>query len=128
MNKNLTDGGTPEAKIDSSLMFSKVKYSDVNVTCGYAYNWVFAKNWLFNASLSVGVAYNSSKSDNESEHLDITNFSFKNVNLDGIGRFGVVWNNTHWYAGASTIIHSYNYKKNSFLPTIRLAHSIFMWA
>jgi hypothetical protein len=23
------------------------------------------------------------------------------VNLDGIGRFGIVWNNTHWYAGAS---------------------------
>lgn len=114
LNKNLTDGETPEAKIDSSLMFSKVKYSDVNVTCGYAYNWVFAKNWLFNASLSVGVAYNRSKSDNESEHLDITNFSFKNVNLDGIGRFGVVWNNTHWYAGASTIIHSYNYKKKQF--------------
>ena len=114
LNKNLTNGGTPEAKIDSSLMFSKVKYSDVNVTCGYAYNWVFAKNWLFNASLSVGVAYNSSKSDNEREHLDITNFSFKNVNLDGIGRFGIVWNNTHWYAGASTIIHSYNYKKKQF--------------
>lgn len=114
LNKNLTNGGTPEAKIDSSLMFSKVKYSDVNVTCGYAYNWVFAKNWLFNASLSVGVAYNSSKSDNEREHLDITNFSFKNVNLDGIGRFGIVWNNTHWYAGASTIIHSYNYKEKQF--------------
>ena len=114
LNKNLTNGGTPEAKIDSSLMFSKVKYSDVNVTCGYAYNWVFAKNWLFNASLSVGVAYNRSKSDNEREHLDITNFSFKNVNLDGIGRFGIVWNNTHWYAGASTIIHSYNYKKKQF--------------
>ena len=106
--------GIDNVRIDSSLMFSKVKYSDVNVTCGYAYNWVFAKNWLFNASLSVGVAYNSSKSDNEREHLDITNFSFKNVNLDGIGRFGIVWNNTHWYAGASTIIHSYNYKKKQF--------------
>lgn len=43
LNKNLTNGGTPEAKIDSSLMFSKVKYSDVNVTCGYAYNWVLPR-------------------------------------------------------------------------------------
>ena len=51
-----------EAKIDSSLMFSKVKYSDYSATVGYGYNWVFAKNWLFNASLSVGLAYNHSKS------------------------------------------------------------------
>ncbi len=109
-------------------MFSKVKYSDVNVTCGYAYNWVFAKNWLLNASLSVGVAYNSSKSDNEREHLDITNFSFKNVNLDGIGRFGIVWNNTALVRGrqAPSSIPT-TIRKNSFLPTIRLAHSIFMW-
>ena len=102
------------AKIDSSLMFSEVKYSDVNISCGYAYNWVFAKNWLFNASLSVGLAYNQSSSDTEGEHFNFKNFDFKNVNFDGIGRFGIVWNNTKWYVGASTIIHSYNYKKSQF--------------
>lgn len=108
-------------------MFSKVKYSDVNVTCGYAYNWVFAKNWLFNASLSVGVAYNRSKSDNEREHLDITNFSFKNVNLDGIST-SVLCGTTRigTRAPAPSSIPT-TIRKNSFLPTIRLAHSIFMW-
>lgn len=102
------------SRIDSSLSFTKVKYTDVSVSCGYAYNWVFAKNWLFNASVSVGVAYNQSKSDTEHTRLDLRDFSFKNFNFDGIGRFGVVWNNTKWYAGASTIIHSYNYKKEQF--------------
>ena len=116
VDDRLNQGVPPgeQAKIDSSLMFSQVKYSDINVSCGYAYNWVFAKNWLFNASLSVGVAYNQSTSDTESEHFDIMNFRFRNVNLDGIGRFGVVWNNTRWYAGMSTIIHSYNYRKSQF--------------
>ena len=110
-----TDGGhEPSAKIDSSLMFSQVKYSDVNVSCGYAYNWVFAKNWLFDFSLSMGLAYNQSSSDVEGEHFDFKNFDFKNVNVDGIGRFGLVWNNTKWYAGMSAIIHSYNYKKSQF--------------
>ena len=28
--------------------------------------------------------------------------------------FGIVWNNTKWYAGASTVIHTYNYKKEQF--------------
>ena len=106
------DDGT--ALIDSALTFSKVNYSDFSVSCGYAYNWVFAKNWLFNASLSVGVAYNQSKSDNKSGRFELMDFSFKNLNLDGIGRFGVVWNNTKWYAGSSVIIHSYNYKKEMF--------------
>lgn len=110
-----TDGGhEPSPKIDSSLMFSQVKYSDVNVSCGYAYNWVFAKNWLFDFSLSMGLAYNQSSSDVEGEHFDFKNFDFKNVNVDGIGRFGLVWNNTKWYAGMSAIIHSYNYKKSQF--------------
>ena len=73
-------------------------------------------NWLFNASLSAGLAYNQSNSDTDGSHshLRFKDFSFKNFNLDGIGRFGVVWNNTKWYAGASTVIHSYNYKKEQF--------------
>ncbi len=63
----------------------------------------------------VGLAYNQSTSDTERNSFDLKNFRFKNVNLDGIGRFGVVWNNTRWYAGMSTIIHSYNYRKSQFL-------------
>lgn len=105
-----------ESRIDPDLKFSEINYFDVSASCGYAYNWVFAKNWLFNASLSAGLAYNQSNSDTDGSHshLRFKDFSFKNFNLDGIGRFGVVWNNTKWYAGASTVIHSYNYKKEQF--------------
>lgn len=105
-----------ESRIDPDLKFSEIKYFDISASCGYAYNWVFAKNWLFNASLSAGLAYNQSNSDTDGghSHLRFEDFSFKNFNLDGIGRFGIVWNNTKWYAGASTVIHSYNYKKEQF--------------
>ena len=104
-----------EARIDSSLMFSKVRYSDYSATVGYGYNWVFAKNWLFNASLSVGLAYNHSRSDDpELDKFNLKNFNFKNFNIDGVGRFGVVWNNDKWYAGVSSVIHSYNYHKDHF--------------
>lgn len=100
--------------VDDKLKFSEVKYTDVAVNIGYTYNWVFAKNWLFNASTSLGVAYNQSSSDTEHEKRNFIDFSFKNINFDGIGRFGLVWNNTKLYAGASAIIHSYNYKKEQF--------------
>lgn len=106
--------GEDAAHVDTMLMTSKVKYTDLSVTGGYAYNWVFAKNFLFNASLSMGLAYNSSSSDVEHKSHTIKDFNFKNFNLDGVGRFGLVWNNTRWYVGTSAIIHSYNYKKKQF--------------
>ena len=101
------------AYIDTTL-YSKVKYTDVSFSGGYAYNWVFAKNFLFNASLSVGLAYNASSSDVSHKTNLIKDFSFQNFNIDAIGRFALVWNNTRWYAGMSAIIHSYNYKREQF--------------
>ena len=102
------------ARVDSSLAFGKVKYTDISVSGGYAYNWVFAKNCLANASLSIGCAYNQSSSDTEHRRGGVKDFSFKNFNFDGISRLGIVWNNTKWYVGMSAIIHSYNYKKEQF--------------
>ncbi len=100
------------AKIDSGLMFNRVNYYDVSVSGGYAYNWVFARNWLFCASGAVAFAYKHSDGDvSEKNRLG---FSFDNFNIDGIGRFGLVYNNTRWYAGASAIIRSYNYRKSRF--------------
>lgn len=100
-------------KIDSGLMFNKVRYYDLNLSGGYAYNWVFAKDWLFCASASLALAYKRSKGD-MSEGNNALGFSFNNFNVDGIGRFGLVYNNTRWYAGASAIVHSYNYRRARF--------------
>lgn len=100
-------------EIDSGLMFKSVQYYDVNVSCGYAYNWVFAKNWLFCASGALSLAYKHSHGDMY-EKEEAFGFSFDNVNLDGIGRFGLVYNNTRWYTGMSAIVRSYNYRKSRF--------------
>lgn len=101
-----------EVKLDSGLMFNKVKYTDINVSLGYAYNWVFARNWLLCSSLSLALAYKKSKGETEKENSQ--GFDFGNFNVDGIGRFGIVWNNTKWYAGASAIVRAYNYRKSRF--------------
>lgn len=112
LNTIIEENVIPTVPLDSGLMFDKIRYTDINVSVGYAYNWVFAKNWLFAASASLAFAYKHSKGDvNQADDLD---FSFNHVNVDGIGRFGLVYNNTRWYAGASTIVHSYNYRKSRF--------------
>lgn len=101
-------GGTVE--LDKNMLFGNLKYSDISVSGGYAYNWVFARNLLFASSLSLALGYKSSSGDlAESE-----GFSFGNFNIDGVGRFGLVWNNNRWYMGASAIVHSYNYGRKQF--------------
>ena len=101
-----------DVRIDSSLMFNSVKYYDLNISAGYAYNWVFAKNWLFCSSVSGALAYKRSQGNVGREESD--DFTFKNFNLDGIIRLGLVYNNMRWYAGSSVILHSYNYHKSRF--------------
>lgn len=102
--------------LDSDLTFSKVRYSSYTLSGGYAYNWVFARNCLLAASASLGLSYKVSSGDviNESTHILSRDFSFKNFNFDGIGRFGFVWNNSKWFVGANTILHSYSYDKSHF--------------
>lgn len=99
-------------KLDDGLMINDVRYKDMKVSGGYAYNWVFIKNWLLAASIQAAVAYKYSEANAE-DGMD-NGFDFKNVNLDGIGRFGLVYNNMRWFAGASVILNSYNYRKSRF--------------
>ena len=104
----------PANPIDSTLMFSEVKYIDVSISGGYAYNWVFARNWLLAGSLSLALAYKHSAGDVLHRSFSFSDFKFNNINVDGIGRFGLVWNNSRWYAGTSTILHAYNYRRHNF--------------
>lgn len=108
-------GRGEDVKIDQDLMFRNVKYESYSVSGGYAYNWVFARNWLFAASLSMSMSYKRSYGDIHGQSgLSLRDFRFDNFNIDGTGRFGIVWNNTKFYAGASSILHSYNYSKARF--------------
>jgi len=101
-------------ELDSSLYFNKVEYSDISISGGYAYNWVFAKNWLFDVSASLGVGYKYTKGDAQDTSKFLGDFSFHRFNIDAVFRAGLVWNNTRWFAGANAIMHSYNYSESQF--------------
>ena len=100
-----------ELKLDSGMMFHDTEYNDFIISGGYAYNWVFAKDWLFCASGQLAACYKSSNGQVADEK---SGFSFDKVNLDGIGRFGLVYNNTRWYAGCSAILRTNNYRTPRF--------------
>lgn len=98
-------------KLDSGMMFNKVRYNDFMLSGGYAYNWVFAKNWLFCASAQLALCYKTSYGETADEKRG---FDFGKVNPDVIGRFGLVYNNTRWYVGASAILRTNNYRTSRF--------------
>ena len=60
------------------------------------------------------MGYKRTTGDLRSQRLRLRDFSFSNFNVDGVGRFGLVWNNTRHYAGFSAILHAYNYHKSQF--------------
>lgn len=105
---------TFEQPTDSDYRDVNVKYMDISLSGGYAYNWVFAKNWLFSASLSAAVAYKHSYGNTNESVGTHHGFSFHNFGFDAIGRFGLVFNNTKWYAGASATLNAFNYNKSNF--------------
>lgn len=101
-------------RINPSLKFSHIKYSDYSLGFGYGYNWVFAKNWASNFSLLPGIGYKKSKVDDN----DFRDESWiKDINFDLITRAGIVYNNAKYFAGASLVLHTYDYRKPSLSVT-----------
>lgn len=100
------------AQMHDELKIQNIKFSNYTASFGYTYNWVFAKNWLLNATLMPAVGYKAST-------VDGVKLPYKNrdLNVDLIMRAGLVWNNTKYYAGASFIMETYDYRKQNFSMT-----------
>jgi len=103
-------GTTEDPKIFDEFKFTNVNYRYYYASFGYAYNWVFARNWLLGASVMPSVGFRQAKGEKfsgKSVIIDLKNFS-----LDCTSRLGLVWNNTRYFAGASFVSHLYMYRKD----------------
>ena len=92
-------------------MFRKLKYTDISVSGGYAYNLCLTPNLLLAASLSIALGYKHTSGEADNEKFNLRNFATNNILIDGAARLGIVWNNDKHFAGASLILHSYNSHK-----------------
>jgi hypothetical protein len=101
-----------EVQLDSGMMFRSIQYKDFSLSAGYAYNFVLPHHWVIGACLQGAVGYKESAGSSVAGPFD--DFRFENLNIDGIGRLGVVYNNMRWYAGLNVVVHTYNYHKSRF--------------
>ena len=81
--------------MNPGMKVKHIKYTNISLNAGYAYNWVFARNCLACLSFNPAVAY-------------------KTFNIDFILRAGVVYNNSIYFVGTSFVGRTYDYYKNSF--------------
>lgn len=97
-------------KIDPSLLFDKIKYSDYAISFGYGYNWVFARNCLLAVSVQPSLGYRKSDiSENKN-----SKFSMENISTDIITRASLFWNNTKYFTGLMFEMHTYAYREKNF--------------
>lgn len=116
--------------LNSALQVHEVRYHNHSISLGYTYNWVFARNFLFNISTAPAIGYNFTRGENiTSEKM----YRLSNINFDFIGKLAVVWNTGRLFAGGSFTAHTYAYRKSTFscqniLLGAQLYMGINLWA
>ena len=107
-----------QEQINPSSGFRKLNYTDYNLSFGYGYNWVFAKNCLLNISLLPAIGYKKARINDMQDTEDFSWTKWVNdINFDLITRAAITWNNTKYYVGATFILHTYDYRKDKFSMT-----------
>lgn len=97
--------------LNSALQVHEVRYHNHSISLGYTYNWVFARNFLFNISAAPAIGYNFTRGENiTSEKM----YRLSNINFDFIGKLAVVWNTGRMFAGGAFTAHTYAYRKSTF--------------
>lgn len=97
--------------MNPGMKVRKIKYTNANISFGYAYNWVFARNCLACFSLTPAFAYKASGVDAEAYE---GRQWYSKFNLDFLIRAGVVYNNGKYFVGTSFLGKNYNYHRNNF--------------
>ncbi|MCR4994858.1 MAG: DUF4421 domain-containing protein [Bacteroidales bacterium] len=119
--------------IDNENIFSsleRVKYTSVSLQVGYAYNWVFARNWCFGISVQPALSYQlastktailmndddalSTEEDDDKKHSKLYGIfrQRSSLGLDLTGRSGLIYNTGRWFVGLTGIMHNYNYHRD----------------
>lgn len=103
----------------------RVKYLDVSLSGGYAYNWVPARHWCLGIAASPAIGYKRTSTETViwkdedsgdrygSKLMNKIDEIFRrkgDINVNATGRLGVIHNNGRWFVGLFAVGHLFNYK------------------
>lgn len=94
------------------MKIGRVNYYNAGISLGYAYNWVIARNLLFNISIMPALGYKKTKG--EPWNKDVLLNDVKTLNVDFTSRAALVWNNSRMFMGASFVNYVYGYNRAYF--------------
>ncbi len=97
--------------LNKALQVHEVHYHNHSISLGYTYNWVFARNFLFNISTAPAIGYNFTRGKSVSSEKI---YRLSNINFDFIGKLAIVWNTNRFFAGGAFNAHTYAYRKSTF--------------
>ena len=98
--------------MNQDMKFHHIKYTNISLSGGYTYSWVFAKNFLANISVSPIIAYKLSRTTNADQE---PKGFFSKFNVDLLVRAGLVYNNGKYFIGSSFLGRNYGYKQKGFM-------------
>lgn len=92
----------------------KYHYRSYSFLVGYAYNWVFHRNWLFNITMAPSLGWRHSFDDS----VDGKRNMFA---IDLRGRLGLVYNIGHFFYGLQLLVdgHFYHSKDHNFINSLQ---------
>lgn len=107
----------------------RVKFVDYSLMGGYAFNWVFKRNWCLGTAFTPSVGYKRmstktvvfSNEETEADDEDISAFRRKlndifsrrgNIGIDLTGRLGIIYNNGRWFVSLFGVVHNFNYHRS----------------
>ncbi len=85
-------------------------YRSYSFLLGYAYNWVFHRNWLFNITMAPSIGWRHSFSDSVDGQRNM-------FGIDLRGRLGLVHNSGHFFYGLQLILdgHFFHSEDHNFI-------------
>ena len=96
-------------KADGTYYY-KYHHRSYSFLLGYAYNWVFHKNWLLNITAAPSLGWNHSFDDSVDGSRDMPAVDLR-------GRMSLVWNIKHFFYGLQFVVdaHLYHSKSHNFI-------------
>ena len=93
-----------QKSIHETFKFKELRYMNISIDACYSYNWVFAKDFVANISLTPSVGYKGTENN--------TKFR-QNINFDLQARAALVYNNGRYFAGTSFLAHTFFYNNGT---------------